>query len=329
MARKHTSRVPLWVRVWLLLPLPVIAALIWWAGRTPRQGLFESQALSGGTPATATGTAVRLPMQFLRSGLKLADTVQTYTPETLYEKIDGHDGAFLRFGFVSLTFATYADTAGKSVDVYLYRMDRRENALGIYAAERSDEREDLAVTEAGYRSGGAVFFYRGQYYAQIIPAEPEVVTKEATAEVVDALCAIVPAPTEPLASLGTFPAAGSVPNSDGYFPDKAFGTDFVGNVFTRQYHLGNAVVTAFRHQSDTAGAMYARFREFLQQSAQAEPPLKVSDVEVSRYASYGEETWIFTLGEVFGGVMGQITENPGKQLIGELIAAFRRGKSGS
>jgi len=325
MVRKHTSQVPRWARIWLLVPLPVIAGLVFWAGQHPRKGLFESQTL-GEAPASATA-ALSIPVQFPRSGLRLADTVQGYTAENLYEKIDGHDGAFLRFGFQSLTFVSYADSAGRSVDVYLYRLDRRENALGVYASERSDERENIAILDAGYRSGGAVFFYRGPYYVQIIPAES--VATDVTGEIVDALCRMISAPTEPLAPLALFPEEASVPNSDGYFPDKAFGTDFVGNVFTRQYHLGNAVVTAFRHQSDTAEAMYARFREFLQQSAQAEPPLKVSDVEVSRYASYGEETWIFTMGEVFGGVMGQITENADKQLIGELIAAFRRGKSGS
>jgi len=82
-------------------------------------------------------------------------------------------------------------------------------------------------------------------------------------------------------------------------------------------------VTAFRHQSDSAGMMFTRYREFLRRSAQAEPSVNVGDREVNCFSSYGEEIWIFAFDDVFGGVTGQMTEDSGRQLVAQLIAAFQ------
>jgi len=327
MARKRKSSVPLWVRLVLLIPLPVIALLVYWAGQKPREGLFESAALSKFLTSAAPEQKLRLPLHLPQSGFLLADTLQVYTSENLYEKINGHDVAFFRFGFISLTFTSYAAAKDVMVDVYAYRMDRRENALGIYAAERSDQRENLEIVDAGYKSGGAVFFYRGPYYIQVIPSEPSAVIEGALAEIIDSLSRLIPAPSEPLAALGRFPPEGRIENSDGYYPDEAFGTDFVGEVFTTQYRLGDKTVTVFRHQSDTAKTMFERYREFLNQSAEPKGTITVDQTPVYRYADYGEKVWIFAADGVFAGLMGGGDDRDFNQLTKELLATIHRANS--
>ena len=133
MPRKHQSRISLGVRVLLLVPLPIIAFLIYRAGQTPRHGLFEAELIA------ATGASLNLPTHLPGSDFTLVDTVQVYNEKNLYEKVDGHDVAYFRFGFVSLTFASYSADGAAFVDCYAFRMNRRESALGIYANERSDE----------------------------------------------------------------------------------------------------------------------------------------------------------------------------------------------
>jgi|GEM_PF-6170443 len=323
MPGKRKSSVPLWVRIVLVVPLPVIALLIYRAGQNPRQGLFESQALSGLEVSAVLPVGVRLPVYLPQSGFRIADTLQFYTSENLYEKINGRDAAFFRFGFVSLSFASYSGAGDAFVDVYAYRLNRRENALGIYAAERADQRENISVVDAGYRSGGALCFYRGPYYVQVISTESSASVEAGVAEIVDSLCRLIPTPVGPLAALGRFPSAGRVENSDGYFPDNAFGTDFMGEIFTTQYRRGGATLLAFRHQSDSAQAMFERYREFLGQSADPQGTITIDRAPVYRYTDYGEKVWIFVIDDVFAGLTGQIMKDEGEQLIGELAAGIR------
>jgi hypothetical protein len=322
MPRAKTSRVSWGARAALLIPLPVIAALVWWVGQRPREGLFDSRALSQPGAPGVTVPELSVPAYLPDADFRIVDTTQVYTPETLYEKIDGHDAAFLRFGVVSLTFASYAGAGGTAVDVYAYRMNRRENALGVYAAERSEERQNLSIAEAGYKSGGAVFVSRGPYYLQIIPSVGGPAAEAAVSEIIDSLSQSIPAPVEPLAMLGRFPPEGRVPNSDGFFPDKAFGTEFVGEIFTTQYRVGDNTVTAFVHSSDSAQRMYERYREFLGHSANALGVINIDAVEAQRFESYGEETWILLRDPTFAGFTGTLTLESGRELAKKLIAAF-------
>jgi len=323
MARKRKSPISLWVRITLLVPLPAIAIWIYLAGQNPRHGLFESAALSGQAMAAAPARSLNLPAYLPTADFRLADTVQFYDPDNLYVKIDGHDVAFLRFGFVSLTFASYSGQGDDLVDVYAYRMNRRENALGIYAAERSEERENLDIAEAGYRSGGAMFFRRGSFYVQIIPSGPGAGIDGAMTEIADSLSQLIPGPASPLEALGKFPAEGRIANSDGYFPDDAFGTNFIGEVYTTQYRVGEAVITAFRHQSDTASAMFVRYREFLDGSSTPEGSIQVNRIDIYQYSDYGESLWILTFDNVFAGLTGQFSAAEGEMLVGRIVSASR------
>jgi hypothetical protein len=261
------------------------------------------------------------------SDFRLADTIQLYDRENLYITIDGHDVAFFRFGFVSLIFASYAGGDRAIVDVYAYQMDRRENALGIYAAERSDERENLNLLEAGYTSGGAMFFYRGPWYVQIIPSGSGAGVKAAKTEIADTLVRILPAPGEPLAALAWFPATGRVENANGYFPDNAFGVDFISDVFTTEYSTGEGTITAFRHQSDSAGAVFDRYRKFLDRNAEPQGTTTIGGISVHRYLDYGEQVWIFTHEDIFAGLSGVAEINDMEKTVSELIVVCNRRQS--
>lgn len=324
LAKKHNSRAARWLQFVLLLPLPIIAFLIWRSGGETRRGLFESALSAAGTPASMLPIKLHLPAHLPGAGFAMADTSQYYDEENLYVKIDGHDVAFFRFGFVSLTFAAYAGEDGAVLDVYAYRMDRRENALGVYAAERSDDRTNLSVAEAGYESGGAVFFYRGPWYVQIIPSGGGVGVTATAQEMLDSLCRIIPVPTAPSAALAWFPAAGRVENSDGYFPDNAFGVDFISDVFTTQYYAGGGLMTVFRHWSDSAGVMLKQYCDFLTANAEPHEAKDIAGVTVARYIDYGEQIWLFVIDDSFIGLTGSAPEDDMEKLANELIVAAQR-----
>ncbi len=298
MRRKPPSRISLKVRLLLLVPLPIIAFLIYRAGQIPRQGLFEAELMA----AVTSDSRLSLPNHLVQSDFTLVDTIQVYNEKNLYEKVDGHDVAFFRFGFVSLTFASYSADGAAFVDLYAFRMNRREGALGIYGNERSEPWENLKIADAGYESGGAMFFYRGPWYVQIIPSELTPETRQAATELTDSLAAVIPAPAAPLPQLAWFPKEGMIVNSEGFIPDNAFGTDFLGDLFTADYQSGDSHLRAFCHVSDSAQNGFAQYIEFMQKAASPMGTVTRGGIEVHRFSAYGEETWIANTGNAFFGV---------------------------
>ncbi len=301
MRRKPPSRISLGIRVLLLIPLPIIAFLIYRSGQTPRHGLFEAELMAGGGSGDVS---LSLPTQLHQAGFTLTDTIQVYNEKNLYEKVDGHDVAFFGFGFVSLTFASYSADGAAFVDLYAFRMNRRENALGIFASERSDSWNDLDIADAGYESGGAVFFYRGPWYVQVIPSELTPEITQAVTELTDSLLVSIPEATGPLPQLAWFPQDGMIVNSEGFLPDNAFGTDFLGDVFTAEYESDGTRVRAFCHASDSAQSVFDRFEGFLRGAASPLETVIQDDLEIHRFSAYGEEIWIALVGDKLCGVDG-------------------------
>jgi len=326
MPRQSKSRVALWVRILLVVPLPLIAFAVYQAGQNPRSGLFESSSLAAG--GTAAQHRAALPAHLPGADFALVDTIQLYDASNLYEKIDGHDAAFFRFGFISLTFASYSRDGAAFVDVYAYRLNRRENALGIFAAERSDSDENLPILDAAYRSGGALFFYRGPWYVQITPSEKSPEIETAIAELADSLILTFPAPAQPLPQLSWFPAGNRVTNSEGFFPDNAFGTDFIGEVFTAQYEAHGSQALAFRHQSDSAAEMFSRYATFLSEVATPAATVAVGNLDVRRFTAYGEQTWITLSNNNFIGVIGVTDSTFADAVMTSFIGAAQPGNGG-
>ena len=122
----------------------------------PLELWFEpgSGRAGGGAPAIDLGI---FPPQTLGGDWSAASRVKVYDDSNLYEKIDGQETQYKAFGFQFLHFISIED-AGKGLDVNieLYDMGTFQNALGIFAAQRSagiqvrsEGKAFLYLTEAG------------------------------------------------------------------------------------------------------------------------------------------------------------------------------------
>lgn len=130
--------------------------------RTPfKRWRDPAQAAAGGPVAVDTGP---LPASILSGGWTVG-RIQTFTPDTLYEKINGQAEQYTKYGFKKLTFIPLS-LGEVSIDVYLYDQGTFLNALGIYAAQRADkpvaERDGVlftAHTAGAIGLVGRVFFH--------------------------------------------------------------------------------------------------------------------------------------------------------------------------
>lgn len=114
----------------------------------------------GSRPAGGGGVSIDLgvfPPQMLGGGWSPASRVQVFDSTNLYEKIDGQETQYKAYGFELLHFLAIEDPEkGLDLNIELYDMGSFQNALGIFAAQRSagsvvqqEGKAFLYLTEAG------------------------------------------------------------------------------------------------------------------------------------------------------------------------------------
>ena len=95
--------------------------------------------------------------------------LKRYTPENLFEKVDGQSEQYLTFGFTGLESLTLQNALGQSADILLFQQGDFSQSLGLYAEQRSPEHVVLHLGSLHYTltSVGA-FGIMGPYFFQII-----------------------------------------------------------------------------------------------------------------------------------------------------------------
>jgi hypothetical protein len=215
-------------------------------------GLAVLVALSGAasSPAATQGEPGALPRAsslFPKiEAWKISDGPTTYTPETLFEYIDGGADSFLQFDFQELASATYAqDSAGRgenrkssrlspasdgavaakaevTVDIYHHRDAIR--AFGMYTQERPVGTTPLPIGVEGYAGQDYLEFVAGSYYVKLVQSGGK--GPSFLRQFADKLAAGLPGTREAPAVLKCFPERGKRIRAE-----KLAARDFLGHPF--------------------------------------------------------------------------------------------------
>ena len=101
------------------------------------------------------------------AGLKQSGEIQTFSPKTLYEYINGAADLYLACDFEELNVAEYANEKKASVIVEAYRHRTTRDAFGIYSQERLPDGNVLKIGAQGYIDKNILNFVHGNYYVKI------------------------------------------------------------------------------------------------------------------------------------------------------------------
>ncbi len=101
----------------------------------------------------------------------------SYSPETLYEYIDGGAELYLSYGFRGMINRVY--TGGEQPDIVLdlFDMGDPENAFGIFAHSR--EEIDSSFGQGSQYTGGLLVFWKDRYYISILASPETAASKKA------------------------------------------------------------------------------------------------------------------------------------------------------
>jgi len=242
-------------------------------------------------------------------GWSRPEQVARYTPDNLYQKINGRVGLYLQYHVAGLAFGSYvfANSDDRTLDIFWYDMGSPENALGIYRAEAPPDAEEISIGTHGYTTGGAVFFIKGGHYVQILPATTQPADAEAALAVARRISDSIADEGDGPWALRVFPKEGRRDGSLEYVSEDAFGLSFLKEVFTVSCEVDGAAVTLFVHRAADAAAadaLYHRYLAYFREDGR----VLWTDPEASRRMTagevYGAIDVVFVHGRYLGGAAG-------------------------
>jgi hypothetical protein len=200
-------------------------------------------APDGGDAGACACATHRAPAPSTVPGFRVTDGPTTYTPDNLFEYIDGAADAFLSFDLQELVSVTYASERKLEVTVDVYRHRDAVRAYGMYALERPAGTTPIPVGIEGHAGPDHLEFVVGAYYVKLVQAggkDPTVLRAFAD-EIARGLAGTREAP----AVLGLFPETGRVPRAEKLAARGFLGHAFLHDAVAVPYDAGGKRVRLF------------------------------------------------------------------------------------
>jgi hypothetical protein len=191
---------------------------------------FSGISLSGQTPDPA-GLFPEI------AGWQKKGAIEDYSPETLYEYIDGAAENFIGYGFRRLVVQNYANGQGQALSVEVYFHGTPENAFGIYSSEKPLAGDYLELGGQGYFETGILNFVCSDCYVKLSGFELGNGDREVLTNLGRALAGRIDARAILPEMLQAFPGAGKIVNSERFILANFMGHDFLHSAYTADYRV--------------------------------------------------------------------------------------------
>jgi len=171
------------------------------------------------------------------TGWKRSAKIQTFSPKTLFEYIDGAADLYLTYDFKELKVAEYQNEKKASVTVDVYFHKTPTNAFGIYSQERLPNANFIKVGAQGYIENNVLNFLTGPYYVKISSyntgAEDQEILLTFAKKVAESLGEKGLLPSV----LSSFPEEGKKENSEKFITKNFLGYSFLHSAFIADYEV--------------------------------------------------------------------------------------------
>lgn len=214
----------------------------------------------------AAKEAVNAPA-WLPPELKEFGAPEQFTPDNLYDKIDGKAELYVSAGISRMDCQRFAlkNTPDDWFEWFCYGMNGGPQAFSVYSTQRRAEGQPLDITPYAYRTQNAIFFVAGTNYIEAVGSSGHEPLLDAMLAMAKRFVA-VSGSTGEMHGMDILPTNNIVPGSTTLQAADAFGFDQFKNVFTAQYNLNGAEAMAFVTSCaspEAAKALRDAYRAFL------------------------------------------------------------------
>jgi hypothetical protein len=205
-----------------------------------------------------------LPPSGFAPGWALEGPLKTYTPDDLFEYINGEAELYFQYGFKDLVSGFYLndrnEKQGLSADVY--RMASPLEAFGIYSRYRGMGARIVEVGQEGFVSAAQLMFCQGRYFVQLNASG----TAGLNAGVFLALARVISGnlsdPPEVIRELDLLKINGFIPGSEKYVPTGVLGYPFFNRGLMAQVLQEDRPVRIFILLGDSADGSRRAVQEY-------------------------------------------------------------------
>jgi hypothetical protein len=167
-------------------------------------------------------------------GWTLAGPPQVFSPDNVYDYINGGSDLYLKYEFVELTVVEYRKDA-MSVSAEVYRHRDADHAFGIYSQERVPSAEFLTLGAQGYYENAVCNFIQGGYYIKLSSEHTGAGDRQILLSFARRISDSLPGPSALPEILSAFPAEGKKANTEKFIAKDFLGYGFLHSGFTAEY----------------------------------------------------------------------------------------------
>ncbi len=268
---------------------------------------YDSYDASGESDSSVNiGDSVLEQVDAFEGFSDMGDT-EYYSPDTLYEKINGRAPAYLGFNFQQLAFRTFTidNQEGQYLDVFIYQMDTPVNAFGIFSLEREAGAEAVKFVSDGYRSEMGFFYRQGNTYVQVIASDFSDAVMEETARFSEILAAAIPTDDTGVGAAAMLPSENQISGSMSYIQAYAYGLEQLNDVFEARYQIDELEFPFFgmKSDSDTLASAFEGVTAFFTDYGTVLETNEFFGAKLLVAESFGQFSIVFLTADAIGGVM--------------------------
>ena len=241
-------------------------------------------------------------------GWEIYDRVKRFTPENLYEQINGRAEFFVAYDMIEMTFVSFINKSHEEqfIDLSVYNMGTALNAFGVFSAERSPGEKPVELGRAASHSDANYYVWKGQYYIRVIPSHVSEPLRQTSFELARNLTDFV---TESDASVWGFhimPKEDLIQGSLTYFRVDALGLDFMTNIFIGKYRKGEILIKAFLSRQETeksVASMIKKYAGYAGRYGEGFETLHLDGLKLISCDMGSDYDIVFQKGRLMGGVL--------------------------
>jgi uncharacterized protein (DUF1330 family) len=195
-------------------------------------------------------------------GYKKTTNYPVYTPDNLWDFINGAADSYLSYGFEDLHVAEYSK--GKNViKLEIYRHKDNILAFGIYSTERSPSFNYIKIGAQGYKADGSLNFLKGKYYVKMRTYSKSEKTLQALESLAIKVSDMLEGNSDLPGVLTEFPGEGRKKNEDIYIQESVLGHEFLKGAYKAYYETGGINFSIFIIENSTVEDARKKVQSYL------------------------------------------------------------------
>lgn len=267
------------------------------------QDLVNREKQTGASvPQPDPETAISLPQ-----GMKPMTPSEVFTPDTLFEKINGKAELYLSAGFKQLLCQRIQSDHDPELwmEVFIYEMETASNAFSVFSTQRREGGMPTGLSDFSYQTENAFFLAQGPFYLEVIGSQANPEMKQFITSFLKHFIKNAVSDKGAFSEISLFPDTCSDPNRISMIPSNAFGFDKLDNVYTSRCMVDGKELMIFlsnRGSSENARKLADEYGSFLKTFGGTEVPLIQKHGDSRLIEIFGSYELFFTSGRYLLGV---------------------------